>query len=93
MSLVAMMLAAPQAGLLYLSVCISLKGELPEQAAQMALVMAPSPDRSMVKGLAHLPTARGLHDAHGAMEIEAGRFPCETEKINESPAQPITGSL
>ena len=52
----------------------------------MALVMAPSSDRSTVEGLAHLPGARGLHGALGTMEIEASGFPRETKKFDEPPA-------
>lgn len=52
----------------------------------MAAVVSPTPDRTIVERLAHLPSARGRHDPRRTMELEASQLPLEAEERDEAPA-------
>src|SRR6266851_4187640 len=57
-----------------------------EQWRQMAFIIAPTPDRSVIKRLPHLPPTGRRDRPLGAVKVEAGRLPLEAEESNQTAA-------
>src|SRR5258705_13449586 len=57
-----------------------------EQRLELASIVAPAPDRTVIERLTDLPRAERPHRSRVPVEFEAGGLPFQTEKSNQPAA-------